>query len=165
MNPIQTNEDNIRYKNNYLESVIVRIDFVKKIDALTNSFSPKVQKKIMKHFPIAAPGKMFFRSMEFSTIETKTQSENGIDWKFFGEDREKLLSITSTWMFIEVKKYKGFASLKKDFTDCFKALLTEYPDIQINRLGLRYINDIKFPSGDPFNWADYINDFTENTRV
>lgn len=37
------------------------------------------------------------------------------------------------------------------------AVIKVYGDIEIKRTGLRFINDISLPEGNPFDWAPFIN--------
>ena len=44
--------DEICYKKNFLTEVIVRIDFVSRMDDICNNLPKSLSKEILKHFPI-----------------------------------------------------------------------------------------------------------------
>ena len=152
-----SDETKIQYKRNFLSEVIARVDFVQSIDELSQTIISKVEKKVLKNFPIPEPQKTLRATAKIENNQLTSTNDEIVNWIFRGESRDKVLSITSNWMFTSYVKYPGYAILRKDFGDVTKALMSAYPSIRINRLGLRYVNLLEFPSGDPFDWGKYID--------
>jgi uncharacterized protein (TIGR04255 family) len=60
-------------------------------------------------------------------------------------------------MFVEVTKYTVFEDLSRGFLAIVDALYSEFKDLQVKRLGLRYIDKIKLDEPNPTKWDDYID--------
>jgi uncharacterized protein (TIGR04255 family) len=71
---------------------------------------------------------------------------------------KKTLTINQIAIFVSYKKYNAFEDLKQDFLQTLLALFGSFPDVQVSRLGLRYINNIMLDNGTPFSWEDYLNE-------
>ena len=82
-------------------------------------------------------------------IETK-------EWHYYGKNREKHLTVTPDAMYIEYKKYELYEMLCDDFLSVSNALYDSYPKLQVKRLGLRYIDNIDIPEGNPIEWGKYL---------
>lgn len=148
-----------RYEKNFLTNVIVRVDFPNPIPVHENLPSG-LSKIILKFFPISEPkkltGKTFALSRDTITIEGE---EKTTEWNYFGKNREKHLVLTSESCFITYKKHESFDKLESEFMAITEKCYECFPELQINKLGLRYINEIALSEQtNPFDWHNYLND-------
>ncbi|CAG0986986.1 MAG: hypothetical protein MPEBLZ_02889 [Candidatus Methanoperedens nitroreducens] len=149
-----------KYKKNFLTNVIVRVDFPNPLK--TDTLPPDFTKVILKSFPISEPKKLVqmvgtFKVEPKKKLEVET-GEEMTEWNYYGVNREKRLVIQKDILSISyLKSYKGFEDLKSEFLNIIEKLFEVFKDIQINRLGLRYINEINLDETDSFNWKKYLN--------
>jgi len=59
---------------------------------------------------------------------------------------------------VECNKYGVFETFKEDVMHVFDAFQAVYKPIDLKRMGLRYVNEIKFSEGNPFDWSNFISD-------
>jgi uncharacterized protein (TIGR04255 family) len=140
----------------YLDQVIVRIDFLNPQLSLANTLPPNLSPKIIADFPIAEPREIVSEELQIKpdTIDRiKTPLK---EWNFFGREREKRLCITRDFLFIEMKKYTSFADLEKTFLSFIEELFIGLENFQIRRIGLRYINKIKQDGAEYFSWNNFL---------
>lgn len=152
----------IDYPNNFLEKVIIRIDFANPIKELRDDINPKINSTIIKAFPIYEPTDAVEKKLKFeiSKNSSKIHEEMREEFKefiFFGKNREKELHININSLLIIYYKYSSFNILKDDFLSISKSLFTTYELFNIKRFGLRYINKIKLNEKNPTNWTKYLN--------
>lgn len=144
------------YPSNFLKTVIIRADFTSPVPAINTSLPKNVTDMISKYFSIAEP-RTFSGEITFTPTGIDKNEKTGTDWFFFGKQREKELAITINAMFIKLKIYKSYEDLKEQFQNISEMLFTAFPDIQIRRVGLRYVNHIELSGQNPFEWKIYIN--------
>lgn len=155
------------YNSHYLTNVIFRIDFVSAEESIRNELTSSVRDICVKYFPIP----------EARTVETKeivvtngAEQQNTVvncqkstEWHFWGKNREKELAIMAECMFVDFRNYNSFSEFKSEFLEIFHTLQIAYADIKINRIGLRYIDQIDLVSDQTARkswfsyWKKYIN--------
>lgn len=141
-----------KYKRNYLSDVIFKIDFPVILE-LTENPPRQFQNKIINDFPILEPIKQI--DIEIKRQET-TQVLSTL-WKFKNEDNSNLIELKINSLAVIQKKYTDYQDFKKLINIANKAIFDIYPITKINRLGLRYINQINLEEPKFFEWEDYIN--------
>lgn len=149
------------YQKNYLTQVIARIDFGA-IPALSSSGPPAAITKVLKKgFPYPEQKKLMMRSIRFGFGEGKTEQEAAEDiyqWFYYSENRDKTVHITGDCMYVEYKKYKSFDTLNSDFLMILDAIYKAFPDLQVTRMGLRYVDNIEMPTEkNPTDWSAYLD--------
>lgn len=99
-----------------------------------------------------------FKVVPKSKIEIETGQET-MEWHYFGKNREKKLVINEKFISITYMKwYDSFEYLKEEFFTIITKLIEVFNnDIQINRLGLRYINEIDLDETNALNWDSYLD--------
>lgn len=145
------------YKKNYLKQVIVRIDFLNPIKSLNNELPIVLGSIIKNYFPIAEPKDVLARELQFTLDKVDSKETKIKEWNFFGMERDKKLTIFQDGLIIIFDIYRTFDDLKNTFTDVTNVLFTLFKELQINRLGLRYINRIEISDKNLFNWTNYLN--------
>ncbi len=156
------------YQINYLTDVIMRVDYVSPQESIKKTLDSEVKNTCVKHFPVPedrnVETQQVLVSNEPGLQNTVINKEQFFEWHFFGKDREKELCISNTCMFINIKRYNSFEDLKTQFFEILGMLLQRYSLIRINRIGLRYVNQIDLPSEKKPRkswhsyWGKYIND-------
>ena len=144
------------YKKNFLVQVIARIDFATPLPKIEVGLPSSLVAKALELFPIEEPKKFSGKEFELSIDEFKEKRVEGIDWFFHGRNREKSLCFGQQAMYIIYNTYQSFNQLKNEFLTVFEHLYKVHPEIVINRLGLRYVNNIEITDKSPMDWTDYI---------
>jgi uncharacterized protein (TIGR04255 family) len=152
------------YANNRLKHVIIKVDFNNRLpidDNLPKNILEAAQTTFPFLEPISAPHseiKMFPEGAKVTNVE------QGINWIFYGVNREKVLSIKregahreKTSLSIDHFEYKSFNVFKEEFISIFNAFMEVFPESQIGRVGLRYVNNIDLNEKNPLNWNKYIH--------
>ncbi|MFA4861304.1 TIGR04255 family protein [Methanoregula sp.] len=151
-----------KYPKNYLDNVIVRIDFASPLEDLRDNIPEELNQTILKSFPILEPKEIFEGGFEFK-ISKEQQSVDNIDkekyqdWVYFGKNREKEVHISVKFFSVSYHNYQSFEELRTDFLNISKTLFTRSPSLGIKRLGLRYINKIFIKERNPTVWDKYID--------
>lgn len=156
------------YKTHFLSDVILRVDFVSPEESIKKTISPEVKNICVKFFPITEERKVETQQVlvtnEPGTQNTVLSKEQFSEWHFYGKEKEKELCISNNCSFINLKKYTSFEDLKSQFFGVLDVLLQNYPNIRINRVGLRYVNQINLPVEKKTRktwssyWGKYISD-------
>lgn len=151
------------YNNNFLTDVIFRVDFSQKLNFDENGLDSEIMQICLKNFPMQTkkqnPENQIIINPN-NQIETKLI--NKTEWHFTDVNKEKEITIAEDCYFILYKKYINFSISSGEFLEILKSLLNKY-QLKINRLGLRYIDDINMQTvstnfKDWFNyWKKYIN--------
>ncbi|MEN6294211.1 MAG: TIGR04255 family protein [Methanobacterium sp.] len=149
-----------RYTSNFLTNVIVRVDFPNKLP-VEERLPPEVTKIILKSFPISEPKKILgkeFKIKSEESIEVETNELKRTEWSFFGKNREKTLVVAPEALYISYKEYSSFEALKSEFMGVVKKIFDNIKDVQVNRIGLRYINEIGLNEPNPTDWTLYLDE-------
>ena len=114
------------YSKPFLTRAILRVDFASFVEALgAKTLAPAVLRAALQHFPIPeAPKKGITQQIKISGKEVlrgETQQQN--TWKFDGRDREKALSISPKFIFVQRFKYTTYEEIKTEFFDALTAFV------------------------------------------
>lgn len=148
----------VRYNKNYLTFVIARVDFSSPLK--TDELPASLRKTILEEFPIPEPKTIMEQEVIIIPQEKVELKGNvaGIEWNFHGKMREKLLVMSPTFLSITYEKsYGSFEILQSEFLSIVEKLFEVYENIDVVRLGLRYINEISLPEKNPLSWEEYLN--------
>ena len=147
-----------KYSKPFLVDVIVRIDYTAPIDDINTVLPKGISSKALEFFPIFEPKEIITQDMLISPEGGKVKSITQHEWNYYGKNREKRLALTSKCCFIDYSKYDSFEQLKKEFMNFVKLLFETYPDLQVMRFGLRYINKIKLDESNLTDWKLYLRE-------
>jgi len=147
--------NNKTYKKNFLTEVIFRIDF----DQVKLGQLKKFAEKIKSRFPISEEkrGEEGFVNLNLATKDFNHSANPLTFWEFHNKTRTKTIKIHPTSLSIEYTKYKNSPELLKDI-EFVPTFVKDFKVKTINRLGLRYVNQIKLLNKDFLDWNTYIND-------
>lgn len=145
-----------RYEKNFLTNVIFRLDFLV-LDH--QSICENFRSKIKSEFPIVQEENGFMQRINInSSNQTLDNTQEQLKkFTFKNSSCDKLLVLERDSLTLEVLKYKDFSTFEKDVANVVRSFFECYKDIDLIRIGLRYINQIVLEKGNPFNWSDYIS--------
>lgn len=150
--------EKICYTAPFLKEAIIRIDFPTAATCLSDTLNAKVSKAALSKFPIFESQKVQAQEFKFSGEGFSANSREVTQWTFHGKSREKSLIISPEAIVQTNKSYKSYEVFTGDFLHVLSALKEVQPDLPVSRIGIRYVNIIDLPSGDPLEWQDYINE-------
>jgi uncharacterized protein (TIGR04255 family) len=148
----------IKYPKPFLTEVIARIDFASPVEDLANKLPNELSRVALTQFPILEPRDLVAQELSISPQGYEQKQTALKEWRFFGKQKEKSLTITSETIFLSQKQYDTFEKFKAEYIAVVAQLYRSFSDLQIRRLGLRYINNIRLDSGGPTDWTEYLND-------
>lgn len=156
--------DLICYKKNFLTAVIARIDFPLPLKQVSKGLPKELLDMIKPIFPIFEPRQTISREMQISNSQLKQRNvEQGMEWHFHGEQKEKTLTIAPNTLFVNYKQYHTYENLKEEFLQVALEFLNHFKGTQVSRLGIRAVNEIKLDEPNPLDWSNYINPLLLNT--
>lgn len=147
-----------KYEKNFLSNVIVRADFDTPIYSLTDEMPAKLGSVCTEYFPIGEPRTFYIQDIQFNKKRSSINSSSGKEWIFHSKDMNTKLTITFEHMTIEYLKYRSFQELFSNFKYILEGIFSFYKELQIKRLGLRYVNKVLLGGDDPLEWSGYLNE-------
>lgn len=148
----------LKYKRNFLKEVIARIDFAAPIAILPKGLPKKVINALKTEFPVPESKVVKVRAFTITPKGTHEGSIEKLQWFYYSKNREKVIHITDDCMYVQYKKYESFECLQSDFLSVVKSLFSAFDNLQVQRLGLRYIDSIELlEEKNPFDWHEYLD--------
>lgn len=148
-----------RYDTNYLEKVILKLDFenisLAKLNEYTEIISPT--------FDINNTKTGFEGSFNIDVVQgVVEQSKQDLNIQEYSSTQKpnKKITLSQKWISIEYEKrsYTNSEELLSDIDEFVQPFIDILEVKLINRVGLRYINQIAAPdNNNPLDWAEYIN--------
>lgn len=147
----------IQYKKDFLDQVIARIDLAAPLGLIPAGPPKKVVDSLKKRFPVADRKKNILRRINVNSEGTEERQEEVVEWEYRSKDRKKLIKISDHSMYLEYTqgKYTSYAGLRDDFLPVVESLFESREQLQIKRLGLRYIDKFEFAEPNPTDWKRY----------
>jgi uncharacterized protein (TIGR04255 family) len=144
------------YRRNFLSRVLLRVDH----DNLPSAQESAIADRIRDHFPVVAGIPIGTLTVNVTpTASGIQQNITGMQW----EHRKvaggtKILFSTPDHLSLEYGKddFDHFPPFRAEFEAGFNALAQVYPEIHVTRIGLRYVNLIRFDEGNPLDWDGII---------
>jgi uncharacterized protein (TIGR04255 family) len=157
----QKKHDEITYKKNFLKQVIARIDFVSPLTSIDKEFPPKLSEKIRHIYPIVETKKSTMDEFELSKEGVKKGKKvQFTSWEFLAKNRKNKLVLDRNALLVSYTNYKSYETMREEFLAACQSLLEIFPDVQMRRLGLRYINEINLAEDNPYDWKNYLHQKT-----
>jgi len=151
----------MRYRNNYLDNVILRFEFPQ-INALLSTEKPELSETISANFPIVEGKRQDQIAVTVSDTGASINKSN-LGWQWLcqnNEEGDKVFAIAPSFMSLEYKNqtFDYFPPYLGEFSEIFALFQDRYNVVEFTRLGLRYINVIRLDEGNPLEWNELIND-------
>lgn len=151
--------ETVCYKEPFLKDVILQLNFGTRVEAFARALPQKVATATLQRFPLFEPQTARTQQIIVSAKELQTKTEDSMQWVYHGRNREKMLTITPSFVLVRNQKYESFESFHEDFDHVLKTLFEAQKDLSVSRVGLRYINVLNTPGDEPpLAWADYVNE-------
>jgi uncharacterized protein (TIGR04255 family) len=146
-----------KYKKNFLKQVIARIDFNPLRD-----FEPKGPPKsfyeaIKDRFPIPETKKVIAPNLRIGAEKAEVTGEEHREFIYHSKARDKYLALGREVLAVEFSTYDSFEVLSADFLAAVGALDKAFEEVQVTRLGLRYIDNIELYEENPTDWSQYLH--------
>lgn len=152
--------ENVKYSKDYLQEVVVRVDFLSPLEKNKNKVMSKLNREIIKIFSIPETKELVNNLLSVNVINGKPKqeckSEKYNDFHYSSQDGQRLLTLNKYSLSISHFKYGLFETFKSEFIQIMQELF-KYEEVQIKRMGLRYINNINIDEPEPTNWKTYID--------
>jgi len=147
-----------KYRKDCLAQVIARIDFASPLPLTKKGPSAGVVTALKKDFPIPELEVKQLKEISVALDANPKQTIREIrEWNYHSKSRNKKAVITADCMILEYTKYEGFNVLRSDFLKIVNALFAAFNDLQVRRLGLRYIDKILLKEPKPTVWGHYLD--------
>lgn len=146
-----------KYKNNFLSKVALRLDFSEPVaigslnnfyEEIKDNFSIKEEKE----------GITGLVQLNFNSGEVKNETEKIASWLFSNEEKTKRIEINTRFIYLEYDKYSDKTELFGDVKNVVQKFISKNKIKTFNRVGLRFINEIKLSESGQLEWSKYIND-------
>lgn len=148
------------YKNNYIKDVIFRVDFPNTPAKLMDELDASLAKKILEKYPIFEKRDFIVKDLKISAAEPTKEVINDVtEFVYHGQNRDRSFVLSSKYMYINHKSWisTSFAETSDFFLEVLEEIINLNPDLQVTRLGLRYINHIRLEDKNPLSWKTYLN--------
>ncbi|NUZ05503.1 TIGR04255 family protein [Piscinibacter koreensis] len=148
-----------RYQRNFLTAVICRVDF-ERLPVLGAAERPPLSLAIGELFPALTtkPNTELAVSVGPSGTHVSQKTPSTIYEHRRAGEEFPFVALSSEHIALEYRKgYQDYLSFRSEIAHVMRALLEQHPTLIANRVGLRYINQIVFPTGAPLDWNGLIN--------
>ncbi|MGM9614087.1 MAG: TIGR04255 family protein [Oscillospiraceae bacterium] len=153
------------YAKNFITQVVLRADFMQ--DTVPMAQPDETLLSLLDAYPVRnrlnrSKSEVRIRKTPQGPVKD-THTTNFIENNFWTEDRHRRVAVCSEYLFLEERRYEGYAELRDLFLDTLDAVAALYPNLKIRRFGMRYINEIKLPEEDAGPglgadfWQQYVN--------
>ena len=162
----------MQYKNHFLTDAIIRIDFTSPIDPIKRELVAEVRNCCIKHFPLVEE-----RNIETQEVvvnngpagqSTMINKEQIKEWHFWSKTRGSELCVAPNCLFVNYKTdYVSFEKFIEPFFEVLTQIVSSYPGVKINRIGLRYIDQINLPLDKKprKDWMTYWKKYINSTLI
>jgi len=154
----------MHYRRNFLTKVIVRLDFdpVPALrDLVQTDPPPPFSARIAQQFPVVRGQGTQTLAVSIGPTGTGVQQEvAGVIWGHRRvENGTQVVVLAPEYLAIEYGRndFDHFPPLRAHAALALDALAAEYPRENFKRLGLRYVNEIVLPQGNPLDWGGLLD--------
>lgn len=150
----------MKYKTNFLSKVILRLDY-DAISILQTDSKPDLSARIQNDFP-NVEGKPIIRAT-FSLVAGTPgmqQETKATIWEHRNTNKARFVALSPEFLSIEYERgeFTVFDDFSKEVTKVYSIFNELYHPEKINRIGLRYINEIELKEGNALDWTGLLND-------
>lgn len=147
------------YKRHFIKNVIFRIDFPIAIQSLEACERPvEFQRAVLGEFPILEEQNTVKQEVQLSADGVRSTQKEARLYTFHNSNRTCKIGLEYSFLFLEDTDYQGFDAFSRLVDLAVNSLYTIWPNIPVNRLGLRYLNEISIPGINAVTeWERFIN--------
>lgn len=147
------------YKNNFITAVIFRLDF-KPIAKLQAERQPEFSMLIKDKYPVHESKQTAQIIFSSGGGTTGIQQElKGWVWEHRSENRKRVVSLSHEFLAVQYdeKEFTDFREFLPEVTGIYEHFQRLYQPEEISRIGLRYIDQISIPEGNPLEWKGLVS--------
>lgn len=128
-------------------------------DRLANSEQRSLKRFLTDHAPILRSGQMQTVQLTASSAGSDQQIDTEHFPRFVNRTGTLTVSYRQTAVVLETTAYPGWDKFKAIAIDAFTARMQVSPVDAVERIGLRYIDEVRVPNGEnPINWTNWLSD-------
>jgi uncharacterized protein (TIGR04255 family) len=146
----------ICYRKNFLKEVIARVDLLSPLPAVDDALPASLAEVAVRTFPIPEPREALHRAVQIGPEGVSSSEKRLKEWRFHGRDRTKTLTISREAVLVQHTTYQTYELVRDEFSGILERVAQLFPEAQPSRVGLRYVNSIELPEGNPTDWSSYL---------
>jgi uncharacterized protein (TIGR04255 family) len=148
-----------RYKKHFLKQVIARIDFGTPLPIAKLGPPKRVVETLKANFPRAELERVTEQNVTLSPTGSLVDTKDKPRWVYSSKDRRKKTIVAEDHCVVEYVQgsYASFEVLSSEFLSLVAAMFQSFENLQVNRLGLRYVNSIELDEDNPMDWSKYLS--------
>lgn len=124
-------------------------------DPLTPAEHRVIKKRLSVRFPIELSGQLTnFQITPGTATQPEVTSERFP--RFLDRTKTLLVSLRREALVIEASRYPGWSEFRELVTEALDARMETAPVAGVERIGLRYINEIRVPPSGETDWAEWV---------
>ena len=151
-----TEPEKKKYRTNYLTQVVCQLNFAA-IDSINDGSMKAYKDSLGEEYAELANVTQKGIIVQNDGSDLHTEFEDKTIWQIESSDKTHTITVAQESLAITFMKYEKFRSYFEIISKVHSLFFEQFTAIQqIDRLGLRYVNQIKLPEKN-INWADYIN--------
>ncbi|MBU4138496.1 MAG: TIGR04255 family protein, partial [Euryarchaeota archaeon] len=143
--------------NNFLKQVILRLDFLGEIK-LSQQVVNTIRGVVSDSFPEFKPQEKVLYEMTFEKAQAISKEKRTKAFLFHNNATNSSLSLDPNGITFDIKNYTTYQDFRDFVQRVIQNLGTENSSAKTSRIGLRYINQIIFNEGNPFDWVGLLRD-------
>jgi uncharacterized protein (TIGR04255 family) len=149
---------------NTLKQVILRLDFASPLENIQEKLPVQFATNIRRILPICEIHKVSEGSVQFEiklnkpdSSKTHSIGQQYNQWRYFGQDKQKLLEIDKKHITLLYFNYTNFSEFHEDYLSILTILRESTKEVKFSRMGLRYINEMNLNEVNSKYWSRYLN--------
>ena len=153
----------MKYKKNYIENFIFRIDFKNRKTEEIKTLVENLKEVFKDNLNILQTRNIMNNTIEINDENQRPQiasSEKDIEYRLINNEENEFIVISKGYICYETKNYEFFEPVKEKINLIIDSLIEILKIDTFTRVGMRFINDIILPSEkqeEVYDWNGYIN--------
>ncbi len=143
--------------SSFLKQVILRLDFLGEIK-LSQQVVDTIRRVVSDRFPEFESREKVLYEMTFEKTQRITKEKRTKTFFFHNNRTNSSLLLDPDAITFDIKDYTTYEDFRDFAQRVIQNLGAENSSAKTSRIGLRYINQIFFNEGNPFDWAGLIKD-------
>lgn len=126
-------------------------------EPLLGSQRTELQRKFASRFPLMRSQQNVTQTVELGVAGPVTHTTTEEFPRFVNRARTMAISVLQTSVLIETTDYPGWQKFRTEIEYACQMRNSVAPIYGIERIGLRYVDELKVPGDAPPSWADWID--------
>lgn len=151
--------NNNTYTRNMIKKFIFRIDFINEISDLKENIPSNVTSKIVSNFPNSIMADVVESEIQIKKDLIRKKDRPFKQWEYISTDNSNKIVITPNFLLYDCSQYISFEDVLDKFLLIIEEIL-KFDNVQIGRIGIRYINGFpasEFEINSISDWEKYFD--------